>query len=428
MFENIIDLSLGSVARLMSFFYQLPVVGGSFGGAIILLTLTVMVLLMPLTLKATKSTIKMTQLQPKLRDLQKKYKDDKQTLNQEMMALYQAEGVNPVGGCLPMLAQLPVFLVLFNVLRGLARNVDEQPYFAVANHAHELQGLPTTSGEAFAPQYLDPSSKMYEDLTDGRTSIDFGPFDLGASASDIFQENLLSAIPYLILILVVVGSSYYQQRQISARRGDTNEQMTQQQKTQQQLLKVLPLMSGAWSFVFPTGLVLYWATSNLFRIGQQSYITRSLYSGDDSPGAKMLRDQAARRDDDDDSDQDDGVDDGDEGKKPAGKTSNGNKSKSSRNGAESKPSNVDSGTEGTSKGETVAADANGSGNGDSGGKSLSDREQRWAARRAQKAKVQARRSANTGSSGSGSEGGAASSRVTPKGTKPTSSKKNKRKR
>ena len=426
MFETVVDLSLGSVARLMSFFYQLPVVGGSFGVAIILLTLSVMVLLMPLTLKATKSTIKMTQLQPKLRELQKKYKDDKQTLNQEMMALYQSEGVNPVGGCLPMLAQLPVFLVLFNVLRGLARNVNERPFFAVANEAHELQGLPTTSGEAFAPQYLDPSSKMYEDLTDGRTSIDFGPFDLGASASDVFQENFLSAIPYLILILVVVGSSYYQQRQISARRGDTNEQMTQQQKTQQQLLKVLPLMSGAWSFVFPTGLVLYWATSNLFRIGQQSYITRSLYSGD-APGAQMVRDQASARESDDD-DKNDDVDEGGDGKKAGAKTGSGTKSKSSNNGAESKSSKTGGGTEETSKGETVAADANGSSNGDSGGESLNDREQRWAARRAQKAKVQARRSGSAGSSGSGSGGGAASSRITPKGTKPTSSKKNKRKR
>ncbi|MDH4279500.1 MAG: YidC/Oxa1 family membrane protein insertase, partial [Acidimicrobiia bacterium] len=65
MFENLRDISLGSIARLLSVFYELPVVGGSFGIAIILLTLTVMVVLMPLTLKATKSTIKMTQLQPK---------------------------------------------------------------------------------------------------------------------------------------------------------------------------------------------------------------------------------------------------------------------------------------------------------------------------------------------------------------------------
>ena len=153
MFENLRDISLGSIARLLSVFYELPVVGGSFGIAIILLTLTVMVVLMPLTLKATKSTIKMTQLQPKLRELQKKHKDDKQQLNTEMMALYQAEGVNPVGGCLPMLAQLPVFLVLFNVLRGLARRVSDKPFFSVADHARELTGRATEVD----PQTFDPA-------------------------------------------------------------------------------------------------------------------------------------------------------------------------------------------------------------------------------------------------------------------------------
>ncbi|MDH3294777.1 MAG: YidC/Oxa1 family membrane protein insertase [Acidimicrobiia bacterium] len=437
MFDQLIDLSVGSIARLLAFFYDLPAVGGSFGVAIILLTLTVMVVLMPLTLRATRSTIKMTQLQPKLRELQKKHKDDKQTLNQEMMALYQAEGVNPVGGCLPMLAQLPVFLILFNVLRGLARHVDDRPYFQVASKAHELSGLTPVSGDGFAPAYLNPSTKMYEDLTDGRTSMDFGPFDLGASASDIFSQSFVSAFPYLVLIAVVVASSYYQQRQISARRGDANEQMTQQQRTQQQLLKILPLMSGAWSFVFPTGLVLYWATSNLFRIGQQAYITRSLYSGD-APGAQMLRDQAAREDAEskeklgrDSEDGDD--DDSDRGSKSANGSAGGAAKKAKARNASSNGSSRsdgrgrDGGKEEDKEEVSVGADTIG----DSvvaDGAAVSAREKRWAERRAQKAKIQARRAAASGASGSGSGGGAASSRITPKGTKPTSSKKNKRKR
>ncbi len=118
-----------------------PLVGGSYGVAIILLTLVVMVLLMPLTLKATRSTIKMTQVQPELKRLQKKYKDDRETLNQEMMKLYQEHGINPVGGCLPMLAQLPVFLVLFQVLRGLSRRISDQPFFEAANLVRERSGL-----------------------------------------------------------------------------------------------------------------------------------------------------------------------------------------------------------------------------------------------------------------------------------------------
>lgn len=429
MFDTLIDVSLGSVARLLGVFYELPVVGGSFGAAIILLTLTVMVLLMPLTLKATKSTIKMTQLQPKMRELQKKYKDDKQQQQAEMMALYQAEGVNPVGGCLPMLAQLPVFLVLFNVLRGLARRVSDKPFFTVADHAREITGRSSAvNPESFDPQYLNQDSQMYIDLTDGRTSMDFGPFDLALSTWDVVQANFVTSIPYLILIAFVVASSYYQQRQISARRNPS-EQLTPQQQTQQQLLKILPLMSGAWSFVFPAGLVLYWATSNLFRIGQQAYITRSLYTGD-APGAQMLKDQEeSRKNADEDTDDEEEGDraassakPGAKGRGKGGKSGSGSgkgKGKASTNGGDVL-STADAKTNGSGG---AGADGNGVG---SDGASVDDREKRWAERRAQKAKIQARRSAASESGSSGSS--AASSRVTPKGTKPASSKKNRRKR
>ncbi len=443
MFDTLIDTSLGSVARLLGVFYELPVVSGSFGFAIILLTLTVMILLMPLTLKATKSTIRMTQLQPKLRELQKKYKDDKQQLNTEMMALYQSEGVNPVGGCLPMLAQLPVFLVLFNVLRGLARRVSDKPFYSVANQARELTGRATEiDPRSFDPQYLSHDSQMYIDLTDGRTSMDFGPFDLADSAWDVVQSDFVTSLPYLVLIVFVVGTSYYQQRQISARRNP-NETLTPQQQTQQQLLKVLPLMSGAWSFVFPAGLVLYWATSNLFRIGQQSYITRSLYTGD-APGAQMLKEQEEHRKKVDASGDDDDTDEegdlaassskgkgGKSGSGPAGSGSKGSRGKGS--GKSGSRKGADKGAGGSSNGsDAQVAAANGSSegmalqNGSSGASSVTDREKRWAERRAQKAKIQARRSASSGSGSSGSS--AASSRVTPKGTKPASSKRNRRKR
>ena len=429
MFETLTDASLGSVARLLGVFYELPLINGSFGLAIILLTLTVMVVLMPLTLKATKSTIKMTQLQPKMRELQKKYKDDKQQQQAEMMALYQEEGINPLGGCLPMLAQLPVFLVLFNVLRGLARRVSDEPFFAAANHAREIMGRPTgIDPESFAPQYLDHDSQMYIDLTDGRTSMDFGPFDLALSSWDVLQANFVTSLPYLVLIAFVVGSSYYQQRQISARRSP-NETLTPQQQTQQQLLKILPLMSGAWSFVFPAGLVLYWATSNLFRIGQQSYITRSLYTGDGA-GAQMLKDQEERRKKGEEEEDDEEGDEASSSKtKAAGKKGGsgkggsgkgGNKGGGSTNGKTK--SSVGTNGDGSSD---VAADLNG-GTADVDASSLTDREKRWAERRAQKAKIQARRSASSDSGSSGSS--SASSRVTPKGTKPASSRRNKRKR
>ncbi|MGB5755514.1 MAG: YidC/Oxa1 family membrane protein insertase [Acidimicrobiales bacterium] len=413
MFNTTKDFSLDAVASVLAFFYSLPVVGGSYGLAIMLLTATVMIVLMPLTLKATRSTIKMTQLQPELKKLQKEYKDDKANLNQAMMALYQEHGVNPVGGCLPMLAQLPVFLVLFNVLRGVTRRVSEKPYFAVSERAHELIGVASGPANTFDPRHLDKGTKLYQDLSTS-TEMLFGPFDLASTTWQVVQDNLLRATPYILLILFVVGSSYFQQRQVSARRGAVPDNPTPQQQTQQQLLRILPLMSGVWSFLFPAGLVLYWATSNLFRIGQQAYITRALYredasDGDGSAGAAE-ESKPVKADD---------------GPKAAGTAGNGRQSKkpTAAGGAPKKSGKADS-ANGDSADALIGDGRPGrkntsARNGTAGsGTGRVDRDEAWARRREQRTKAKATRKKSS------AEG---SSRVTPKGTKPPAAKK-KRKR
>lgn len=264
------------IARVLAGFYQLPVLGGSYGFAIILLTIAVMVLLMPLTLKATRSTIKMQQVQPELKRIQKKHKGDREALNAEMMALYQEHGINPVGGCLPMLAQMPVFIVLFRILRGLTRRASETPFYDVSVLASKASGTGVQAANSFNPRYLATDSDMYQDLVT-TTEMKFGPFDLAAETLDVVKDSFVTAIPYILLILFVVGTSFYQQRQVSARRDDSADDANPAMAQQQMILKVLPLMTGVWSFVFPAGLVVYWATSNLFRIGQQAYITHQIY-------------------------------------------------------------------------------------------------------------------------------------------------------
>jgi YidC/Oxa1 family membrane protein insertase len=410
------------IARVLAFFYSLPVVGGSVGVAIILLTAAVMILLMPLTLKATRSTIKMQEMQPRLKELQKEHKDDKQTLNAELMALYQENGINPVGGCLPMVAQLPVFLVLFNVLRGLSRRVSEAPFFTISEQARSQVGAAPVAGNTFDPRYLDVNSDMYIDLSQ-QTEMTFGPFDLAAEARDVIQNDIVAGIPYVILILFVVATSFYQQRQVSSRRTGTIGMNPQQEM----ILKVLPLASGVWSFLFPAGLVLYWATSNVFRIGQQSYITRAYYgrkeAGNDadagSAETELIDTASGEKGSSDTGSKDTGSNGSDAGKKtsggktpaaggkPAGKKSAGTKKpagkKPARSSATSDPEDRSDG-----------ASSNGSGNGED---SAPDRDEAWAKRR-QRAKA---------SAGNKDQKDTTSSRVTPKGTKPGSSKK-KRKR
>src|SRR5215212_343940 len=97
---------------------------GSWGVAIILLTFTVRLAILPLTFKGVKGMQRMQVLQPKIKEIQERYKDDKQRMNQEVMAFYQREKVNPLGSCLPLVLQLPFFIALFQLLRSAEFKAD----------------------------------------------------------------------------------------------------------------------------------------------------------------------------------------------------------------------------------------------------------------------------------------------------------------
>ena len=86
-----------------------------------------MIVTAPLTVKSTKSMVAMQRVSPEMKKLQQKYKGDRQTLNEEMMKLYKEHGVNPAGGCLPMFAQFPVFIILYGVIQGLANTAKVRP-------------------------------------------------------------------------------------------------------------------------------------------------------------------------------------------------------------------------------------------------------------------------------------------------------------
>jgi len=223
--------------------------------AIALLTLVIMVPLTPLTLKSTASMMKMQEYQPEIKRLQAKHKGDRQTLNEEMMKLYQEKGINPLGGCIPMLIQAPVFIVLYQVVRGLT-------------------DLSTNGG---GPKYLEHDTALYQDIkTSGGVMESFwGLIDLARIPRDVVQDNIVDSIPYLLLIGVVIVGTIIQQRQMMARSkasGNQNEQPAQMQM----LMKIMPFMLPVFSFVMPAGLIIYFITSNWYRIGQQAYIHRSM--------------------------------------------------------------------------------------------------------------------------------------------------------
>lgn len=111
--SSVIERFFELVAGLLGWLYSLT---NSYGLAIILLTVFVMLLITPLNLKSTRSMLEMQRLQPELRRIQTQYKDDRERQQQEMMAFYKEHNINPLGGCLPMVLQAPIFLILYRVL------------------------------------------------------------------------------------------------------------------------------------------------------------------------------------------------------------------------------------------------------------------------------------------------------------------------
>ena len=210
---------------------------------IVLLVVFMRLLLVPLFVKQMHSMRKMAALTPQLQELRKKYKGDKQTLNEETMRLYKENGVNPLGGCLPLVAQLPVFFALFNVLRGIA----------------DWKSGPTPYG-------------LSESVVKSAQNANI----LGAHISDkvLFTPPgmhvpLEAKIVILCFVTISVVTTFLTVRQ-STKRGMTPQMtpdnpMAASQKYMAYIVPFFALSGLYWAF----GLVLYWVTTNVWTLGQQ---------------------------------------------------------------------------------------------------------------------------------------------------------------
>jgi YidC/Oxa1 family membrane protein insertase len=248
------------LADTLSFFYD---IWPSYGGAIILFTLAIMAVLSPLAIKSTRSMIRMQRLQPEMKKLQAKHKDDREALNREMMAFYKANNVNPFSSCLPLLLQMPVFIVLYRVLHGLTK---------------------TGENGNFEPSYLSHTSNLYKDLSSTDKMMSFG-MDLSKSAVQELQDRgLLVAIPYILLVGIVVVTSFVQQRQIQGRNPNASA------NPQQQMIgRIMPFIFIPISISLPAGVVVYFAVSNLVRVGQQALVTKLEFSGKDDGATRPAK-------------------------------------------------------------------------------------------------------------------------------------------
>ena len=231
---------------IVAFFYGLI---PNLGVAIILLTLVVGLVLFPLTLKQTRSMRAMQEIQPLVKKLQAEYKNDRQVLQEKTMELYRERGVNPAAGCLPIILQMPIWFALFSVLRSFAGS-DPTRYVQEG----------TDLFVAISQKVADTTSHI----------LDFLWMDLTITPRDAFAISFQHALPYLITIVIVMVTAYWQQKQTMARSAQSRPD--QPAPPGQAIMKIFPLFFGFISFTLPAGLVVYFAASQAFRIGQQAVI------------------------------------------------------------------------------------------------------------------------------------------------------------
>jgi YidC/Oxa1 family membrane protein insertase len=194
----------------------------NYGIDIILLTILIKIIFYPLSLKSYKSMKEMQKLQPMIAKLREKYKDDKEKLNKEMMGIYKTKGINPLGGCLPMIIQIPVFFALYKVLMGAIE----------FRHA--------------------PFMWWINDL---------------AAPEDLFTFHVAGyALPIRILPLVM-GITMVLQQKMTPTTADP---------MQNKMMMFMPIFFTFLFWGFPAGLVLYWLVNNVISIGQQYYINKQV--------------------------------------------------------------------------------------------------------------------------------------------------------
>lgn len=240
------DPIFDGIAAVLAWFYSLV---PDYTFAICMLTLAIMLLFTPLTLKGARSMTKMQALQPEMTQLRKRHSGDRQALNEEMMKLYQSHGVSPLGGCLPNLVQIPIFIVLYRVIWNL-RIPEDNP---VDNPF---------------PRNLNPDSAMYQDIVAADGEMRSLGMDLSEAAKDVIQTNFVDGLPYLGLVAITFVLAWLQQRQMARRRGNAampNRQM-------EIMMKYLPFMLPVFSFFVAAALVPYFIVSSIYRMLTQAFI------------------------------------------------------------------------------------------------------------------------------------------------------------
>ncbi len=301
---------------------------GNYGVAIILFTVLIKAVLMPLTVKQQKSMLKTQKLQPLLMEIQQKYANDKEKLNQETMKLYQKYNVNPMSGCLPLLIQLPILMMLYWVVRKpvvyimgfgedevwrivsavteWAENGGSMESFLSALNIESINVLTDNAYKMFGnyeiqiARFLDMNPEVMSSHWITETGKDYLTINFNFIGLDMSQTPNLSAflgifigkahlvtadIALLWIIPVLSGFSAWLTSEVTKRQNpqaqqqQTNKDGEQAANPMKGMMIMMPLMSAWFAFTLPAAIGLYWIISNILSLVQQMVLNKVLNPG-----------------------------------------------------------------------------------------------------------------------------------------------------
>jgi len=234
--------------------------------SIILFTILTKSLLFPLSLKQMKSSQEMQRVKPKYDEIVKKYKNDKTKQGEEITKLYSEHKINPLGGCLPLLIQLPLILGMFYIVRQPLTYVVQTPVSEIEIYTKQLLNKETVSKAEMSSSEIMIANKHK------LINMNFIGLNLGDTPSNVFsKDETKKTNPFSLLIPILsVLFSIFQIKQMQK-----SSQMTEEQKEMQKSMNfMMPILSGFIAYTMPLALGIYWLIGSIFQIGQQSVISK----------------------------------------------------------------------------------------------------------------------------------------------------------
>jgi YidC/Oxa1 family membrane protein insertase len=281
--DNMLDFISMPMGFVLKFIYD-NLAFQNYGIAIVIFTVGVKTLLLPMTIKQVQSTSKLSSLQPQMQEIQKNYSDDKEKQSAEMIKLYQENKVNPVGGCLPLLIQMPILFSLYYVISqplkymaGKSPEIIAQLYSLIPSGAGNIENMKDLSIITYFNSHPEQLAKIFNPLKpEELLNMSFLGINLGAipswNPSNYFTSDADLHSCLLLLIPILSGLTSYISMKYSMKDTLKANGTEMQTSIQNNMALLSPIMSGVIAFTVPAGLGLYWIIGNIYQLLQQVFL------------------------------------------------------------------------------------------------------------------------------------------------------------